>query len=131
MPCSVLPDETVQALRDLTRLRFECAQQAVGEKVRLVGIGVDADPGDPHFFEFGHGVDHGVAAPLAAVGGAGDGHAANFFVWSLGAGVGAGQKAEGGEHPAAGTAFSFFSICEVDHEVKCISRRFLPGHNGR
>ena len=47
------------------------------------------------------------------------------------AGAGAGQKAEGGEHPAAGTAFSFFSICEVDHEVKCISRRFLPGHIGR
>ena len=38
VPCSALPDETVQALRDLTRLRFECAQQAVGEKVRLVGM---------------------------------------------------------------------------------------------
>ena len=38
VPCSALPDETVQALRDLTRLRFECAQQVVGGKVRLVGM---------------------------------------------------------------------------------------------
>lgn len=38
VPCSAVPPPEVQALRDLTRLRFECAQQAVAEKQRVIGL---------------------------------------------------------------------------------------------
>jgi|GEM_PF-2893098 hypothetical protein len=63
------------------------AQAAV---VAQVGVGVDADPGNAHFFELGHSVDHGVAAPFAAVGGTGNGHAVDFVAGGLG--VGASQQ---------------------------------------
>ena len=33
-----IADDQVQQLRDLTRLRFECAQTAVGEKQRLISL---------------------------------------------------------------------------------------------
>ena len=35
---SAIPDEDIRALRDLTRLRFECAQAAMAEKQRLVAL---------------------------------------------------------------------------------------------
>ena len=35
---SALPDEDVRALRDLTRLRFECARAAMAEKQRLTAL---------------------------------------------------------------------------------------------
>lgn len=35
---SAIPEEDVQRLRDLTRLRFECAQAAMAEKQRLVAL---------------------------------------------------------------------------------------------
>ena len=35
---SAIPEEDVQRLRDLTRLRFECAQSAMAEKQRLVAL---------------------------------------------------------------------------------------------
>ena len=35
---SAIPEEDVQALRDLTRLRFECAKAAIAEKQRLVAL---------------------------------------------------------------------------------------------
>ena len=35
---SAIPEEDVRALRDLTRLRFECARAAMGEKQRLVAL---------------------------------------------------------------------------------------------
>ena len=35
---SAIPDRDVRALRDLTRLRFECAQSAMAEKQRLVAV---------------------------------------------------------------------------------------------
>ncbi len=33
-----IADDQVQQLRDLTRLRFECAQTAIGEKYRLISL---------------------------------------------------------------------------------------------
>jgi len=35
---SAIPEQDVKALRDLTRLRFECAQSALAEKQRLVAL---------------------------------------------------------------------------------------------
>ena len=38
MKVCAIADDQVQQLRDLTRLRFECAQTAVGEKQRLISL---------------------------------------------------------------------------------------------
>jgi len=35
---SAIPEEEVQLLRDLTRMRFECAQTAIAEKQRLIAL---------------------------------------------------------------------------------------------